>query len=542
MRLRTLFILQASAFFLLGLAGCANFGTGGTGERIVPREQLRQIQPLDLTPAIVKSPTTVPSTQPTISPIAEMPITLAQVRQWALENNLDLKVQLLSPTISSNTLSEEEAQFEALFTTGVDYTVTDSPTASQLSGSSVRDLRLTPGLQLPLQTGGTLRLDYAGDRFETNNQFSTLNPSYASDLSASISQPLLRGAGLHTNSNRIRVAFYDYQISEARAKLEVTRVLTAAETAYWRLYAAREDLQVKRKDYDLALAQLERARRQVAAQVAAEVEIIRAESGVADTVEAIIIAENSVRDRQRELKRIVHHPDLPIGGTTALIPETLPNPFAYEINAEKLVETAMLRRMEMLEQELRVLQENSNLDVARNSALPLVSLDYTYNINGLGPAWSDSLQMVADKDFEDHRIGLRVEIPIGNSAARARVRRAMASRMQALATQQQRALTIEQEVYNAVDQLQANWQRILASRQRTILAARVLDVETRQFEQGLRTSTDVLDAQNNLASAQSAEIAAVTEYQISQTDLAFATGMVLGASGVSWNPAPSPGH
>jgi hypothetical protein len=46
-----------------------------------------------------------------------------------------------------------------------------------------------------------------------------------------------------------------------------------------------------------------------------------------------------------------------------------------------------------------------------------------------------------------------------------------------------------------VDNLNANWERIIAAQRRVILAARVVDLETRQYQQGLRTSTDVLDAQ-----------------------------------------------
>ena len=90
---------------------------------------------------------------------------------------------------------------------------------------------------------------------------------------------------------------------------------------------------------------------------------------------------------------------------------------------------------------------------------------------------------------------------------------------------------------HAADQLDANWQRILAAQRRVILAARVVDLETRQFLQGLRTSTDVLDAQTRLADAQSSEIAAVPDYQIAQVDIAFASGTLLGAASVSWSPA-----
>ena len=115
------------------------------------------------------------------------------------------------------------------------------------------------------------------DRFETNNSFSTLNPAYTSNLQASLSIPLLRTAGLFYNTQQIRIAFYEYQATQAQTKLEVTRVLADLEKVYWRLYAARQELVVRQKQRDLAVAQLERARRQVNAQVAAEVEITRAE-------------------------------------------------------------------------------------------------------------------------------------------------------------------------------------------------------------------------------------------------------------------------
>jgi outer membrane protein TolC len=196
--------------------------------------------------------------------------------------------------------------------------------------------------------------------------------------------------------------------------------------------------------------------------------------------------------------------------------------------------------MELLEQELQIAAETSNVTVARNDLLPLVSLAYTYGINGLGGDFGESFDMVRDRDFQNHSLGIRLEVPIGNEAARSRLRRALAVRLQALATKEQREIQIRQELAGAIDQLNTNWFRILAAKKRTELAARVVELEIRQFNQGLQTSTDVIDAQTRLASAASAEIAAVTDYQISQVDIAFATGTVLGASRVIWEPTQAP--
>lgn len=526
---------------VLVMAGCRKFGTGGTGEYIAPKQQLREIEPLALSPT--SRPATIPTTLHWTSSTQPLPadvkLSLTDARRMALANNLDLRIELFNPQIARESLNAERARYDALITANVNYSKLDTPTASTLNGSQVEDLSFNPGVALPLKTGGIVRLNLPIDRFETNNQFSTLNPSYSSDAVFSISQPLLRNAGTNANAYPIRVAFYQRQQSDALAKLEVIRVLADTERIYWRLYAARQELDVRRQEYDLAVVQLQRARRMVQQGASAEVEIVRADSGVADTVEAIIIAENQLADRQRELKRILNQPDLEVGSPTAIIPDSLPTPIPYSIDGDKLSTLAMQKRMELLDVELQIASESANVLQARNGLLPLVTLDYAYNINGLGSSYDDSLTMVRKSDFVDHRIGLSVEVPVGNHAARSRYRSAIARREQQLATKDQRMQQIRQEVFTVVDQLEANWQRILASRQRVILATRLLNAETRQFELGLRTSTEVLEAQTSLADARSSEIASLTEYQISQVDLAFATGTTLGANSIVWAPTTS---
>jgi outer membrane protein TolC len=532
----SLSVLCASA---VNISCQSDFGAGGTGEMVVPQQTLRRIDPLEERGLATTRATTEPSTRPVPPGAVEVPLSLEQIRQITLQNNLDLKVDLLTPTIARQNLSAEEARFEWVFTTDARFAALDQPTASQLTGSQVKDLQVNPGINIPLRTGGTLSFNVPMERFETNNQFSTLNPSYTANPQIALTQPLLRGFGADVTAQPIRIAFYRYQESEATTKLEVIRVLADADRSYWRLYAARQVLVVRKREYDLAEAQLERARRQANAGVVAEVEVVRAESGVADKLEGIIIADNDVRDRERELKRILNEPDLQLGSDTIIVPTSEPRGVGWQLNAETIVERAMNGRMELLEQELRIAEETANIAFARNDLLPLVTLDYRYGINGLGGDFGASFTQVRDADFQDHTVGVHVEVPLGN-AARARLRAALANRLQQLATKEQRALQIKQEVYNAVDQLEANWQRYLAARKRVVLAARVLDVEIRQFNQGLRTSTDVLDAQTRLANARADEISALADHQIAQIDIAFATGTLLGASHVDWQPTKSP--
>ena len=519
-------------------SGCQNpFAGDGAARFNVPPERLREIEMLELTPAPAEVSAKAPEPPP-----EQIDLTIEQCRAMTLRNNLALQVQLISPTIASHSVSEAEARFEALLLANASLSKSDTPTASTLSGSQTETRSGDVGVQIPLRTGGSITLDVPMSRYETDNAFSTLNPSNAAAFSASFSQPLLRGAGVRANTYAIRVAGYQQQEVEARTKLEVIRVIAAVDRVYWRLFAARQAQLVRKQEYDLAQAQLERARRQVAAGEVAEVEIIRAESGVADRLESIIIAENDVRDRQRDLKRIINKPGLDMLSPTVVRTSTVPTADRYDLSPQRLADAAVANRMEMLELELQLAQDAGAIEFERNAALPLVALSYTYNVNGLGATLADAFDLVAEKRFEDHRLGLQVQVPLGNEAALSRVRRAIAARLQRLATRRQRRLQIRQEVLNAVDQIEANWQRLVASRQRTVLSQRSLDAEVRQYELGLSTSNDVLDAQARLADAQYAEIRALTECQIARVDLAFATGTLLGAAKIRWEPSTGAGE
>jgi len=504
----------------------------------VPPEKVRQIDTLDLEAMKAKVESQVDTNN---VPPEEVNLTLEQCRALALENNLDLKVQLIAPAIAAKRVSEEEAQFEAAFFSNLTYSKTDAPGPTTLTGSKIDYSNIDLGVRVPLRTGGTVTFDAATSRIKTNNIFSTLNPAYESDFSISISQPLLRNAGNRVNTYAIRIADYERQIVDTQTKLEMIRVVADADRWYWRLYAGRRELEVRKKEYDLAKAQLEQARRFVDAGERPLIEIIRAEAGVAERLEAIIIAENELRDRERELKRLLNKPGLTMQTSTVVIPATEPDPLHYELDKEALVAKAIDNRMEMLEMELRIAQDVSTIDYLQNQALPLVTLDYTYNINGLGATQGQSFDVLADKKFEDHQLGLQLLVPLGNQAAKSRLLQAFYQRMQRLATRENRQTAIELEVLNALDQLEANWQRILASRQNVILTGRLFTAEKRQFELGLGTSTDVLNAQTTFANAQSAEISALTEYQIALVDIAYATGTLLGSAKVQWQPYVPPG-
>ena len=522
---------------LIACAGCGFFAERPVMR--VPAERVRQIRtvrleeesrtpPVPLSRAATQPVERGAETRPAARPVD---LSIADVRAAALSNNLDLRVELMRPDVAQQLVNEERARFEPAFVGAARHARQESVSPSGLSGAAGEFQSFDAGVRVPLRTGGTAVAGPSLNRSDVGGGGAGGGAGegsvYDGGLRFSLSQPLLRNAGVDANTHFIRAAQYQRQVVDARTKLEAIRILASADRAYWLLFDARGELEVRQRQYELAAQQADQARKRVGAGDVPRIEITRAESGLAARLEDIIVAETLVRRRERDLKRIMNRPELPLDSEASLVPTTPPQPVGLDLNGNALADYAVSNRMEMLELELQLALDESTIDFERNRALPLFTLDYAYNLAGAGRTAREAFE-VGRNNAENWSVSLAAEIPIGNRAARSRVHRAVLERVQRLATRELREQAIRQEVYDAVDELRQNWQRILAARNEAVLAGRTYEAERRQFELGRRTSTDVLDAAERLALAQSREIRAVTDYQVAQVDIAFATGTLLG--------------
>ena len=532
-------LVLASALGLSLLAGCDGIFKPKTPYWRPAPEQVGAISAVDLATRSTVSPegpdeameAALANRLPITTSAESRSIGIAEVRRAVIEGNLELRTELVSPEIARANLGAEEAKFESTLFGG--YTRNDQGVVTSLEqGEPTSSDEFLAGIRLPLASGGTITVDTLATQSDLGSGFpgSQVAP-WESNLRFSISQPLLRGAGA-VNTASIRIAKWNRDLADARLKLATIRILADADKAYWRLYEAWRELEVRKSQYERATSQLERAQRRLDAGDAPEIDVIRARSGVGSTLESIIRADASLRQRQRALKRLMNLADLPIGSETAIIPDTQPAPLRIELDGGELAAEAITNRMEMLELEIQLAIDATTVDIRRNEALPVFAFDYRYSIQGDDQTFDAAYGALGDSDT--HRIGVNGEIPIGNAQRENRLSAAILQRVQRLATRESRGQAIESEVFDALDRLRQSWQSILAARLETVLAARTAVGEERQFEVGIRTSTDVLEAQSRLADAQSREVRALAAYQIALVDIAFATGTLLGQSKVEF--------
>jgi len=528
-----------SAFAVVA-AGCHHDLFRPDEDVTLPRTSTRDIAPFDPPAEAKPDPRTVAEAEAAAKDRGlivdafpdRVPVSIVDVRASALANNLDLKVALFNPVIGISRLGAELAKFDS--TIGVNYTrntsgfITDIATVN--ASSAAQDV-FNAALDVPLATGGQISLGPLV-QYNSNESFAPGGAEgFDAGMEFSISQPLLRGAGIGINTASIRIAKMQSAIIDAQTKLQTIRLLADAERAYWNLYRAYGQLDVRAKQYESVMVQLEQTRRRVQQGDAAPIEITRAESGVGATVEQVIVADNQVRIRQRELKRIMNDPRFPIDSVTSLEPATKPNPLGFRFDSSELVAKSMENRMELLDLEVQLLIDAERIDLARNDTLPNFVVSYQYDLQGNSYALGRAFGNMGDADGSILQVN--ASVPVTNERAKQAVSQAILARLQRLGTRESRKQAITQETLNALDTLETAWRRIIAARLETVFAGRTLQAEQRQFDIGLRTITEVLEAQFSLANAQSREIDALAAYQIALVDLAFATGTTLGAAGIT---------
>ena len=472
----------------------------------------------------------------------KQPLDLTAVRASVLENNLGIRVSRLEPAIASERVQRERAKYEwtfGLIADGgrdVDFA---PPLQQELWNGSVR-----PNLNIPLATGGTLDVDWKLMYF--NDQLNSLvpgdNDGWQSVPRISMAQPLLRGGGRLVSENSILVAEFGQRRIEIRTRMAVHQSLVDAERAYWRAYGASRAFEIALESYRRAEAQVGVAERLAQAKLAAPAEITKAKYLAISQIDQVIRASELFRSRSRLLKQAMNRTDIPMDDSVVLELASGPELVQYRFKAETVLDTAYRQRTELLEAEFAIAESTLGVQVAQNGLMPRLDAFGTVAPTGFGQSLgtaivdtgTDSTTAVA------FNAGLRLQVPLGNEAAKADMRAALYQRLKELATARDRRLSITREVWDSISRTNTGWQSVLATRQGVALAGAAYDGVRRLYEKRAATITDLTQSLLQLADAQRAETVSVVEYQLALLDLTDAAGLVPGRAGLSYDAVPLP--
>ena len=464
------------------------------------------------------------------------PISLKDAALEALERNLDITISRNTKDTRVTDILFEQAKFDPTVSLNGQYSRLVSPLNRPILGFSDSNVTTTPSgeptkfdqntstitadMTQNLPTGANYDLNYSPQRTFVGGPNSFLfNPSYTGGLAFTLTQPLLRNAGVAINKTFIRIAQNNAQVEEQTFRDRVLTVVATVEQTFWEMVFANENMKVGQSALKAAEELLAGNRAKAKAGVMSAVEVLQAEAGVASRVEQILIAEKAIYDQEDQLRRLLNPTEPDLRQDVRLQPVDLPLQALEPITLEEAIDVAMDRRPEILQAAKNIETSDLNMKFAKNQLLPTLSAQGTVGLSGLGASTNDMLQRNFGGDFYNYGAGLVLSYPLGNRSAMSQFNRRQLEAQNAQSTLQSIRQQVIVFVKEAVRRVRTDFKRIETTRSARILAEKQLQAEQERFKVGLSTTIFVLQFQRDLAIARGNELRAIVDYNKSLSNL-----------------------
>jgi len=523
-------------------------------------------------------------------------LTLSEAITSALENNKDIEVTRKDVKIAEFNLQAARGVYEPTFTGQTYYERAKTPVFSFFGGGPDGSLTQSnfvgnAGLQaLIRQTGGSFSVQADNSRLTTNNLFSLVNPAYSTNLRFQFTQPLLRGRSFDQNRRTIEIAKRNLSLTDVQFRQRSIEIITNVQRAYWDLTYALRNLQVQRDGVKDAKDQLEHNRRLVTEGQLAPIDIVAAETQVANFEVSVYDALNVVSQAENMLKNLISP-----NRTDPIWSESLTPVDPVDLNAPLTTLTEALKAALDNRPELEINQAQKDINAIdqrffRNQTRPQIDLIANYTLTGAagsfnpdavnpigGGGTNNTLNALVDRvnllslaasppimppidpvvtrnqtlpdnliggygsalgnlfanRFPTLRIGVQFDLPLfGNKTSKAQLGRSLVEGERLQIQREQLEQNIQVDVRNALQLLRTAEARLRSAAVARENSVKQYDSEQRKLDAGQTDIYKVLERQTALTAARSNELRAQTELNKAIADLQRATGNSLKANNV----------
>ena len=455
----------------------------------------------------------------------------------ALSNNTDIRLDHSQIEFAQNNLHRVHGPFDPVATSSFADNRAKSPTITQIQGAPVLDTlsqTTTFGYSQTFQTGTNFQTSFNANKLSTNDSLSLVNPSLASALQFTVTQPLLRNFGLFPNRAPILIAQRNLHQARAVFQGEVNNIILQTVENYWNVVLARESLTVQRKSLEEAQKSYDHDKKALSLGALPPLDIYRSESQVASRRVGVIQAEYALKQAEDQFRQVIGADLDP--ATRVLDLELTDQPVPPDVPLSTDIATTLTRalanRPELEATYEQLASDELSIRLAHNSLKPDLELSGFYSGNGLGgnsptagnSGLGTSLDQVFHFTYPAYGATLSLNLPIKNHSAEANLADAAVSRRRDQYQQRRTTQSITLEVTNAVHALEQAKLSVEASKIALDLAEKTLHADERKYELGAETVFFVLDAQTQLAQAELNLVQSQVNYQIAVAQLDHSTG------------------
>jgi len=543
-----------------------------------------------LPPATMSSPrpsTLVPPVRPFLLPprtgvATQMEISLDQTLAMALANNKDIESSRIDRLESDYTLTAALGAFDPQLSVTSYWEQQITPIASSLGGSATGSLlnktwQADPGITQPLPWyGGTFKADLSSADASSNNTFLSLNPQYETSLNFSYTQPLWRNLLYDSNRHQIDVAKKNRSLTDAQFRQRVMAVVLQAEQAYWELSYAYNNLQVQMDAVRIGIQQDESNRRQQEQGLLAPIDVVAAQTQLANFEVGVYAAQSALTGAENALKELVLPDRSDATWSSAMIPVTPADVKAPITPLSDAIAEAMANRPEIAEVKITGEINQKDIRYYRDQTKPQVNLTALYTRAGLAGAvlppgpnpftagfgpltnqlnelsalaglpqlpvisfgssvippvlvgnYGHSLAGVWNGDFPTTEVQLNISLPIRNRTADANLGKSLAETRRIKNQMQQTEQNVQSDVRTAMENVQMAQLRLQSAQVARESAEEQYQSEQRQFRAGTSTLFLVQQRQATMITARSQERRSQADLSEAIAQFQLATGTIL---------------
>ena len=474
-------------------------------------------------------------------------VTLEQCIQLALENNLSLRITNYQPRLAALNLRGAYGAYDPRFSLGGTDSFRESkgrqnPLEFTIPSSETDSFRHNIGLNgvTPFGTRYNIGLNSS----ETTGTDSRDFPfgSYGTGFSASITQPLLRGAWIDGTRMNIKLQKQQVETSSLSVIRQITQTVSNVELAYYALIASRENVKVAEETLALTEKNFSNQKRRAEVGTLAKSQLPQLEAELYSQKASLLSVQNNYADSVNTLKRLLTD-DFGAAQAAELLPVGELNPVQTVFSLNDSWDKALNQRPEILQSQISLENADIRLRYNKNQLYPQLDLRATYGLSGSDSAivkfmektpfvesnasFNNAFRDVSRGDYPNYSIGLQFSIPIPNRSARASYQTAQEQKEQAVLQHKELEQSIMVEIDRLIRDAEYRFEQITVSRQARLSSELALQNQTKRYNEGAIENYLVLQAQRDLTNRRYSEINANVQYLTALSRLAQAEGSTL---------------
>ncbi len=330
----------------------------------------------------------------------KLELSLKDYLELVMANNTDVQVTYLSLETPRNNITAAFGVWDpfatASFSTTRSTVVATNPAQAQNAslGSTSKTLYqpLSIGYGQSLDTGTSYQASFGGAKSSFNNSFSSYDPSITSSMSFAVTQNLLRNRGRAMNRIPVMLAQSNYKKAEFNLRASLLGWVNNAESAYWAVVSARENVRVQEKSRDTSKANLDFVQQQLDLGAVSPLDIFNPQGQLASAELSLSQAKFGLEQAENVIR---HQIGADLDADVRQLPVELTEPVdiateGIELDPEKKVQKA-LENSPSVKAAIQTLDvDDLDIHSANNSLLPALSFTASYANAGQGGIFTSS--------------------------------------------------------------------------------------------------------------------------------------------------------